>query len=169
MPGAPERLPGGSKIRSAGATPVALVGYICSMRARGEGLRSDQAGFTLLELLVVMIIISILAAIAIPVFFRQRDKGFVAQSQSALANAKLTAEAYYTGDGDGSYAGLQLPGTLEGEGLRKADNVLLVVGATMDEYCITAIHVALPEEHSWKTASVHSESGAPSDADGCTT
>lgn len=135
-----------------------------------RAIRRDDRGFTLLELLVVMIIIAILAAIAIPVFFRQRDKGLAAQSQSALANAKLTAEAYYVGDGDGSYAGLNGlggPAVLEGEGLRKADTVELVISATPDEYCIVAVNIPLPVGHDWKTASVHSESGAPSDADNC--
>ncbi|HJR45750.1 MAG TPA: type II secretion system protein, partial [Actinomycetota bacterium] len=134
--------------------------------------RREQQGFTLLELLVVMIIIAILAAIAIPVFFRQRDKGLVAQSQSALANAKLTAEAYYVGEeGDGSYLDLHdLDGTpelLEEEGLRHIDDLLLLVDASQDEYCIVAIHIALPEEHDWQTASVHSATGAPSDEDLC--
>ena len=38
----------------------------------------NEAGFTLIELLVVILIIAILAAIAIPVFLRQREKGWVA-------------------------------------------------------------------------------------------
>lgn len=124
-----------------------------------------------------MIIISILAAIAIPVFFRQRDKGFIAQSQSVLANAKLMAEAYYTGDGDGSYDALDtdspiLPtdavqSILEIEGLKFADGIALVVGSTSARYCIVAIHSGLPSTNLWQVASIDSTTGSPSEADSC--
>ncbi|MFN2588107.1 MAG: prepilin-type N-terminal cleavage/methylation domain-containing protein, partial [Actinomycetota bacterium] len=46
-----------------------------------------EGGFTLIELLVVIIIIAILAAIAIPVFLKQREKGWKSQAESAVKNA----------------------------------------------------------------------------------
>ena len=64
--------------------------------------RGEEAGFTLVELLVVMLILGILAAIAIPAFFSQRDKGY---DSDAKANVRTVQTAYetYAVDNNGSY------------------------------------------------------------------
>jgi len=143
----------------------------------GDGGRSgtNERGFTLLEMLVVMLIIATLAAIAIPVFFSQRDKGLIAQSQSALANAKLAAESFYVGDGDGSYSELDDDADADGreniydEGLRIASGIELIVipSESGDSYCIGAVHFSLPETNEWQLATVSSTSGSPSPEDDC--
>lgn len=64
----------------------------------------SESGFTLVELLVVMLILGLLAAIAIPSFFNQRDKARDADAKSAARTAQTAMETYAT-DNQGSYAG----------------------------------------------------------------
>jgi prepilin-type N-terminal cleavage/methylation domain-containing protein len=64
----------------------------------------SEKGFTLVELLVVMLILGLLAAIAIPSFFNQRDKARDADAKAAVRTAETAMETYATDNG-GSYAG----------------------------------------------------------------
>jgi type IV pilus assembly protein PilA len=63
-----------------------------------------EEGFTLVELLVVMLILGILAAIAIPAFFNQREKARDADAKAAARTAETAMETYAT-DNDGDYDG----------------------------------------------------------------
>ena len=56
-------------------------------------LRSNK-GFTLIELLIVVAIIGILAAIAIPQFSAYREKAFHSASASDLKNIKTGLESF---------------------------------------------------------------------------
>jgi type IV pilus assembly protein PilA len=58
-----------------------------------KALRSSK-GFTLIELLIVVAIIGILAAIAIPQFAAYREKAYNSSSNSDLKNIKTGMEAY---------------------------------------------------------------------------
>ncbi len=55
----------------------------------------NQKGFTLIELMIVIAIIGILAAIAIPQFSRYRGKSYNAASLADARNLKTDFEAYY--------------------------------------------------------------------------
>jgi prepilin-type N-terminal cleavage/methylation domain-containing protein len=56
---------------------------------------TDRHGFTLLELLVVVVIIGLLAAIAIPKFANSKDKAYMAQMKTDLRNLATAEEAFF--------------------------------------------------------------------------
>jgi type IV pilus assembly protein PilA len=57
-----------------------------------------EEGFTLVELLIVVAIIAILAAIAIPQFSAYRKRGYVASLNADIKNAYTAAQAYLVDD-----------------------------------------------------------------------
>src|ERR1700686_2243831 len=57
--------------------------------------RSDEDGFTLIELMVVVLIIAILLAIAIPTFLGVRTRAQDSAAQTALRNVLTAEKAYY--------------------------------------------------------------------------
>jgi type IV pilus assembly protein PilA len=61
-------------------------------------------GFTLVELLVVMLIVGLLAAIAVPSFIGQRGKAHDAAAKTSVRTAATAIETYRT-DNDGAYTG----------------------------------------------------------------
>lgn len=98
--------------------------------------RTGEAGFTLVELLVVMLILGLIAAIALPSFFTQRDKAHDADAKSTARAAQTAIETYAT-DHNGRYTGADAATLAEIESVLPPGAPLAVVEAGVKTYTVT--------------------------------
>lgn len=83
----------------------------------------DERGFTLVEVLVVMILVGILAAIALAVLLTQQDKGRDSSAKSDVTNLAHTVQACNAGRVDREdYRDCDTPGKLGASGLPVGDD-----------------------------------------------
>jgi len=89
---------------------------------RLRALREDD-GFTLIELMVVLVIISVLVALALPVFLGAQERAKDRAAQADLRTALAAAKAVYSSTGD--YTGITTVEMQDAE-----PTVTFVAGAT---------------------------------------
>ncbi|OPL15174.1 MAG: hypothetical protein AVO39_01870 [delta proteobacterium MLS_D] len=96
--------------------------------------RKNQKGFTLIELMIVIAIIGILAAIAIPQFNAYRERGYDATAQSDAKNFYNAAQLAFSDDPDEAV-------TADVDGFNASDGVDVdVTDGTMDGLTATFTH-----------------------------
>ena len=99
----------------------------------------DTKGFTLLELLIVLVIIGILSAIAIPQFSATREKAYFAAMKSDVRNLAAQQELYYA-------TNYEYTGTLADLGFVSSEAVNVASAASTSGWSATATHDALGED-----------------------
>lgn len=96
----------------------------------------DESGFSLVELLVVILIIGILAAVAIPVFLNQRKVANDAAVESDVKSAANAIETYFLNNSTAASIDLNEIKKL----MSKSTGTVLTFHGERNDFCITGKH-----------------------------
>lgn len=132
-------------------------------------IKKNEKGFTLIELLIVIAIIGILAAIAIPQFSQYKSRANASQVKSDLHNVYLSCKAFW---GDGTNTGLDdctlvlLDGPLYNFTQTTGTETIVISTATENGFTATGGHANVLDPAGAISVFTIDEYGAISNPDG---
>jgi prepilin-type N-terminal cleavage/methylation domain-containing protein len=119
---------------------------------------NDRSGFTLLEILVVIIIVGVLASVAMPTLFRNVERSRATEALNTLGVIKRQLDGCamqfnnnYTTCGSFDAIGMQDPSNSPGNNNPTAHFKYAISGVGLDAYTITATRIALDNGNSGDT------------------